>query len=89
MIIVLLEAGVKLPKVCTSLTEFLRVANCLRIPLRAIFNHSIGALGGSATPKPTIGTKSSFTVLGKGLSKKKKEVQEDPVDDWEQAVDNE
>jgi transcriptional repressor NF-X1 len=47
-----------------------------------------GALGGRAPVKQTVGAKSSFTVLGnKGLLKKKKEVTEEAVDDWEREVE--
>jgi len=47
----------------------------------------IGGFGGPAVPKQTIGAKSSFTVLGKGLPKKKKEIAEEAPDDWEREVE--
>lgn len=46
-----------------------------------------GGLGGTAAPRQAIGAKSSFTVLGKGLSKKKKEIVEEAPDDWEREVE--
>ena len=48
---------------------------------------ALGGSGGPVVPTQIIGAKSSFTVLGKGISKKKKEIVEEAPEDWEREVE--